>query len=116
MKAKAVDPGRKVRALEDFDRLTGRIQEFYGLTNLDTLPVRRQRLLPVKCRVYDLLNFASEVATHVADPSESRPLQSWIGGTLAEEFDLEGTAEQAREFADLLLGDGPAADARAPEK
>ena len=107
VKVKVVDPARKTAALEDFDRLTGRIQEFYGLTNLDTLPVRRQRLLPVKCRVYDLVNFASEMATHVAEPADSRPLQSWIGSTLAEEFDLEGTADQAREFADLLLGSGP---------
>lgn len=107
VKTKAVHPARKIQAIEDFDRLTGRIQEFYGLTNLDTLPARRQRLLPVKCRVYDLLNFASEVSTHVAEPAESRHLQSWIGGTLAEEYDLEGTAEQAREFADLLIGDGP---------
>jgi hypothetical protein len=37
----------------------------------------------VKCRVYDLVNFASEVATHMVDP-----------------------AEQAKEFADLLLEDG----------
>ena len=108
VKTKATDPGRKLRVLEDFDRLTGRIQEFYGLTNLDTLPVRRQRLLPVKCRVYDLVNFASEVATHMAAPADVRPLQAWIGSTLAEEFDLEGTAEQAQEFADLLVGEGPA--------
>ena len=107
VKTKAADPGRKVRAIEDFDRLTGRIQEFYGITNLDTLPVRRQRLLPVKCRVYDLVNFASEMATHMAEPAESRHLQSWIGSTLAEEFDLEGTAGQVPEFADLLVSDGP---------
>jgi len=109
VRTKVGDPLRKTRAVEDFDRLTGRIQEFYGLTNLDTLPVRRQRLLPVKCRVYDLINFASEVATHVAEPADSRQLQSWIGTTLADEFDLEGTADQAREFADLLL-DGSAAE------
>jgi hypothetical protein len=106
VKTKVADPIRKTRAVEDFDRLTGRIQEFYGLTNLDTLPARRQRLLPVKCRVYDLINFASEVATHVAEPADSRLLQSWIGSTLAEEFDLEGTADQAKEFADLLLEGG----------
>jgi hypothetical protein len=110
VKTKVADPIRKTRAVEDFDRLTGRIQEFYGLTNLDTLPARRQRLLPVKCRVYDLNNYASEVATHVAEPADSRLLQSWIGSTLAEEFDLEGTADQAQEFADLLLDGGPAGD------
>lgn len=108
VKTKPADPGRKARALEDFDRLTGRIQEFYGVTNLDALPARRQRLLPVKCRVYDLVNFASEVATHVAAPADARPLQSWIGSTLADEFDLEGTAEQTSDFADLLVGEGPA--------
>ena len=107
------DPARKSAVLHDFDRVTGRIHEFYGVTNLDTLPVRRQRLLPVKCRVYDLLNFASEVATHATAPAESRHLHAWIGGTLAEEFDLEGTAEEARDFADLLLdGRGGAATPR----
>lgn len=114
VKVKTTDPARKSGILEDFDRLTGRIHEFYGVTNLDTLPVRRQRLLPVKCRVYDLLNFASEVATHAAAPQESRHLQSWIGGTLAEEFDLEGTAEHAREFADLHLDRGAADGAFRP--
>jgi hypothetical protein len=102
-KMKPVDPGRKLAALETFDRITGRIQQFYGLTNLDTLPARRQRLLPVKCRVYDLLNFAGEVATHLADAEDARPLQSWIGSTLADEFDLEGTAGQVPEFTDLFL-------------
>lgn len=109
VKTKGIDPSRKMRSIETFDRVTGRMQEFYGLTNLDTLPIRRQRLLPVKCRVYDLVNFASEVATHMVEPAESRALQAWIGGTLAEEFDLEGTAEQAGDFADLLLEDRGAA-------
>lgn len=104
-KMKVTAGGSRTRVLEDFDRVTGRIQEFYGLTNVDTLPVRRQRLLPVKCRVYDLLNFASEVATHVAAQDDARPLQSWIGTRLADEFDLEGTAGQVPEFADLLVRD-----------
>jgi hypothetical protein len=102
LKMKTLAAGRKTQALEDFDRLTGRIQQYYGLTNVDTLPVRRQRLLPVKCRVYDLLNFAGEVATHVARPEDARPLQGWIGSTLSEEFDLEGTAGAVPEFADLF--------------
>ena len=102
-KMRAIEARRKSETLVDLDELTGRIQEFYGLTNVDTLPVRRQRLLPVKCRVYDLLNFAGEVATHVARPEDARPLQAWIGSTLSEEFDLEGTAGAVPEFADLFL-------------
>jgi len=103
VKTTFAEPTRKTAILNDFERVTGRIREFYGVTNLDTLPVRRQRLLPVKCRVYDLLNFASEVATHATRPAESRHLHAWIGGTLAEEYDLEGTAEEVTDFADLLL-------------
>jgi hypothetical protein len=110
VKTVTIDPARKSVVLNDLDRLTGRIREFYGVTNLETLPVRRQRLLPVKCRVYDLLNFASEVATHATEPAEARHLQSWIGTTLADEYDLEGTAEQAKEFADLLLDGGSTAN------
>jgi hypothetical protein len=43
------------------------------------------------------------VATHVAAQDDVRPLQSWIGTRLADEFDLEGTAGQVPEFADLLV-------------
>jgi hypothetical protein len=105
-KLTGVPSGRRAGLLEDFDRLTGRINQFYGLTNVDTLPVRRQRLLPVKCRVYDLLNFAGEVATHATGPEDARSLQAWLGTTLAEEFDLEGTAESVGEFGDLFLREG----------
>lgn len=93
----------RVAVLEAFDRLTGRMHEFYGLTNADTLPIRRQRLLPVKCRTYDLLNFAGEVATHLSGPTGGRALHSWVGSVLAEEFDLEGTAEHVPEFTDLFV-------------
>ena len=40
--------------------------KLYGLANLDTLSPKRQRTLPVDCKVYDLLNFATEIATHHA--------------------------------------------------
>lgn len=112
VKAIVTERGGKTALLENLDRLTGRLREYYGVTNLDTLPVRRQRLLPVKCRVYDLLNFASEVATHAVEPDSARHLQAWIGDTLADEFDLEGTAGEVKEFADLLL-DGDRSNAAA---
>ena len=94
-------------ALDRLDRLTGRIEEYYGVTNLDTLPPRRQRLLPVKCRVYDLLNLASEIATHHATAATGRIIQAWIGSTIGEEFDLEGTAPEGAEFTDLFLERSP---------
>ena len=70
---------------------------------LESLSVKRQRMLPARCRVYDLLNFASEIATHRA-PADSRPrLQAYIGTLVSDEFDLEGTAEKVPEFKDLFL-------------
>ena len=102
-KSEAISGANKTRALESLDRLTGRMHELYGVTNMESLPARRQRLLPVKCRTYDLLNFAGEVATHCAEPAKAGPIQAWIGATLADEFDLEGTAEHVPEFADLFV-------------
>ena len=52
--------------------MTGDLQRIYGMANLDALSVKRQRTLPAACKVYDLLNFASEVATHHAD-ADRRP-------------------------------------------
>lgn len=88
--------------LLDFHRLTGNLHETYGLANLDALSQKRQRVLPARCRVYDLLNFASELATHHAQPAANRALQAYIGGLISEEYDLEGTAENVTEFADFF--------------
>ena len=40
---------------------------------MDALSVKRQRTLPVKARVLDLLNFASELATHHLDEQALGP-------------------------------------------
>lgn len=88
--------------LLDFHRLTGNLHETYGLANLDALSQKRQRVLPARCRVYDLLNFASELATHHSDAAGNRALQAYIGSLISEEYDLEGTAENVTEFADFF--------------
>jgi len=88
---------------KELDRLCGDLHALYGLANLESLSVKRQRMLPARCRVYDLLNFASEIATHRAS-AESRPrLQAYIGTLVSDEYDLEGTAEKVPEFRDLFL-------------
>ncbi|QGJ71279.1 DUF932 domain-containing protein [Planctomycetales bacterium 10988] len=89
--------------LADFQKVSGNLNELYGLANIDALSVKRQRVLPSRCRVYDLLNFASEVATHHATPSGNQSLQSFIGQLIADEYDMEGTAEKASEFEDFFL-------------
>lgn len=48
--------------------MTGDTSRLYGLANLDALSAKRQRTLPVRCKVYelckvyDLLNFAPATA------------------------------------------------------
>ncbi|MFN3198127.1 MAG: DUF932 domain-containing protein [Bradymonadia bacterium] len=87
----------------DFRRTVGDLAGMYGLANLNALSTKRLRILPARCRVYDLLNFATEVATHHANEAGARRLQAYVGTLISEEYDLEGTAEQVTEFADFHL-------------
>lgn len=86
-----------------FHKMTGDPAMHYGLANLDGLSNKRQRSLPVKCTVYDAMNFATEVATHYAEPQAARKLQAWVGSTVSEEYDMEGTKEEFGDFADFLI-------------
>ncbi len=87
----------------ELDQLCGDLHALYGLANLETLTAKRQRILPARCRVYDLINFASEIATHKAPVAERSRLQAYIGTLVSDEYDLEGTAERVPEFKDLFL-------------
>ncbi len=87
--------------LKAFHALTGDTSKIYGLANLDALSVKRQRTLPVNCKVYDAINFATEVATHYATPAGSRALNAWVGTLVTEEYDMENTADKFGDFADF---------------
>lgn len=99
-----LDDGRKpVKLLEDFRKMTGNLHMLYGLANLDAISTKRQRILPAKCRVYDLLNFASEVGTHYATTEGNRTMQAFVGGLISDEYDMEGTAETTEQFSDFFV-------------
>jgi hypothetical protein len=51
---------------------------------------KKLKTLPAKCSVYDLINFATEVATHHSDTTAARRLHGWVGGLISNEYDLEG--------------------------
>jgi hypothetical protein len=87
-----------------FHKMSGDLTHIYGLANLDTLSVKRQRTLPSACKVYDLLNFASEVATHHATEMGNRHLQAYIGDLISGEYDLEGTVDQFSDWRDFFVG------------
>jgi hypothetical protein len=90
--------------LRSYQRLTGDLAQIYGLANPDALSVKRQRTLPTPAKVYDLLNFASEVATHHTDPAGNRVLQAFLGELITGEYDLEGTADQFSDWKDFYVG------------
>jgi hypothetical protein len=87
-----------------FHRMTGDLSQIYGLASLDTLSVKRQRTLPSACKVYDLLNFASEAATHHATEAGNKTLQAYIGELISGEYDLEGTVDQFTDWRDFFIG------------
>ncbi|QEL14487.1 DUF932 domain-containing protein [Limnoglobus roseus] len=86
-----------------FGKMAGDLTSIYGLANMDALSAKRQRTLPTACRVYDLLNFASELATHHAKPTGGRKLQAYIGDLVSGEYDLEGTADQFADWKDFFI-------------
>jgi hypothetical protein len=95
--------GAQEPLLYGFHRVTGDLVRLYGLANLDVLSVKRQRTLPAACKVYDLLNLASELATHHATPAGSRGLQGFLGSLVSGEYDLEGTAEHFGDWKDFFV-------------
>jgi Domain of unknown function (DUF932) len=88
-----------------FRGVAGNLSELYGLSNIEALSDKRQRILPSKARVYDVLNFASEIATHHALPDGAKRVQAYIGSLVADEFDLEGTANSSAEFDAFFIED-----------
>ncbi|MEO0601164.1 MAG: DUF932 domain-containing protein [Myxococcota bacterium] len=86
-----------------FRTVAGNLLDLYGLANLDALTQKRRRVLPAPCRMYDLLNFASEVATHHADAHGARVLQAQIGTWISDEYDLEGTARGNEDFEETFM-------------
>lgn len=92
-----------IAPLKDFMNMTGELNRHYGLTNLDTLSPKRQKVLPTRAAVYDLLNFASELATHHMTARGARTMQAYIGTMLNEEYDLEGTKNKFGDWKDIFI-------------
>src|SRR6202042_3257322 len=93
VKAAGGDAASETPLFAGYHTMTGDLSRIYGLANVETLSVKRQRTLPAACKVYDLLNFASEAATHHATEAGNRILQAYVGELISGEFDLEGTVD-----------------------
>ncbi len=82
--------------------LTGNIREIYGVVNIDSISEKKMKGLPTQAKVYDLLNFATEAASHWLRPTAARIFQGYFGSLVSQDYDLEGSAERVKEFKDFL--------------
>lgn len=91
--------------LTRYSKLCGSLCDFYGESNLNNFSQRKQQLLPSKATVYDLMNFASELASHKTEGTDQRRLQALVGTMLTREYDLEGTdyPVEKKDFQDLFI-------------
>ena len=79
----------------------------YAVTSLQSIPRKKQTLMPVACSVNDLLNFCSELTTHHGELlHRPRAFDEKAGQMLAQEFDLEGMYHtNGRPSPDFFLDD-----------
>jgi len=78
----------------------------YGVTELAKIGQKKRGLLPVDCSVSDLLNFASELATHHKDiATDLKPLHAYSGTLLAKGYDLEDLYPNAQRTSRFYMSD-----------
>jgi len=77
---------------KNFLTMTGDVSKKYGIATEDSLSPKKARLLPMDCSVLDLIYFNMEVTTHhrhIID--DASPMTQWVGQTMDNEYDLEGS-------------------------
>jgi hypothetical protein len=105
--------GLTMKLHKAFAATTGDLCHIYGIAHLDAISKRKMQALPARCTVYELMNFATELATHYCKPSDARQLHAICGTMLGGEFDLEGSRDECRTFADWHIAtDGEAEEFR----
>lgn len=90
-------------AFDKFELIAGNPAMMYGLVTQTSASSKRLASLPSRATVYDLINFVTEMSTHKFDQEiERRKVYGHIGQLLSNEFDLEGTAADNRDFIDVF--------------
>lgn len=90
--------------MKAYDRHLGDPYKIYN-SDPNLMSGKRQRSLPMPCKVYDMFNFATELATHHVSEKGARQLQAWVGGMLSGDYDLEESCDQFADWRDLFLND-----------
>lgn len=104
------DGNKRILLVNKLSEVTGNLNQIYGLANIDALSQKKQRTLPAGCKVYDLINFASEIATHSSTAYGGRQLQAYIGDLVTDEYDLEGTCDLYGDYKDFFVNNAQTAE------
>lgn len=98
----ALSPGNALMLA--FDRSLGDPYKIYN-NDPNLMSQKRRRTLPMPCKVYDMINFATELATHHVSEAGARQLQAWVGGMLSTDYDLEDSCDQFDDWRAMFLAD-----------
>lgn len=79
-------------------QVSGDLRAIYGVAQIDAIDIKRMRMLPAKCTVYDLIAFSTEAATYQLKPVSATQLQSFCGRLISETFDLEDSCKEFKAF------------------
>ena len=94
--------GLRNRLMSKLYESTGDLRAIYGVAQVDSISEKRMRQLPSKARVYDLLCYATEIATHQLRPESARQLQGYFGTMIGTDiYDLEGSCDEYPDFTDF---------------
>jgi hypothetical protein len=100
-------------ALRNLYDLSGDLQETYGIAQVENLTEKQMRMAATKATVYDLINLASEMATHQLGDAAAGKLHAYVGRLIGSDiFDLEGSCDDYPEFKDFFSEDSRVAVAR----
>jgi hypothetical protein len=92
--------------MKGYDEAVGDVYGDFGVASLDGISDKKLRLLPAKCKVYDLLNLASEASSHRLAGKDRIRFQAYVGTIISREYDLEGAGlSSTKEFADFFIKD-----------
>jgi len=97
-----IEAGTANALLKAYERMTGSPYEMFGV-DPNTLTAKRQRNVPVQCKMYDMMNFATELSTHYVSEDSARKLQAWLGTIVSNDYDLEGSCDMFTNFRDMFF-------------
>lgn len=95
---------KKREIAENLNRISGNPMLMYGIVSGGEPSLRQSSVMPVKATMYELINFATEVATHHMKQLHAKNcIYGWVGDTIVEDFDLDNSVETNPDFTAFMI-------------